>query len=44
MRLIHASLLVGAAVLGLGAFALPAVGNDPAPHEITIQLPGAIAN
>ena len=40
MRLIHASLLVGAAVLGLGAFALPAVGKDPAPHEITIQLPG----
>lgn len=40
MRLIHASLLAGAAVLGLGAFALPAVGKDPATHEMTIQLPG----
>lgn len=39
MRLIHASLLVSAAVLGLGAFALPAVGKDPAIHEMTIQLP-----
>lgn len=40
MRLIHASLLVGAAVLGLGAFALPAASKDPATHEITLQLPG----
>ena len=40
MRLIHASLLVGAAVLGLGAFALPAASKDPATHEMTIQLPG----
>jgi len=39
MRLIHASLLVGAAVLGLGAFALPAAGNDQPTHEMTIQLP-----
>ena len=39
MRLIHASLLVGAAALGLGAFALPAVGKDPTVHEMTIQLP-----
>ena len=40
MRLKHASLLVGAAVLGLGAFALPAAGKDPATHEITLRLPG----
>lgn len=40
MRLNHASLLVGAAVLGLGAFALPALAEDPAVHEMTIQLPG----
>src|SRR5579863_4512448 len=40
MRLKHASLLVGAAVLGLGAFALPATGKDPALHEMTVQLPG----
>lgn len=40
MRLIHASLLVGAAVLSLGALALPAAGKDPAVHEITIKLPG----
>lgn len=40
MRLIHASLLVGAAVLGLGALALPAAAKDPAIHEMTIQLPG----
>ena len=39
MRLIPASLLVGAAVLGLGAFALPAAGKDPAVHQMTIQLP-----
>jgi hypothetical protein len=39
MRLKHASLLVVAAVLGLGAFALPAAAN-PATHEITLQLPG----
>jgi hypothetical protein len=40
MRLIHTSLLVGAAVLGLGAFALPVVGKDLAIHEMTVQLPG----
>jgi hypothetical protein len=40
MRLIHASLLVGAAVLGLGELALPAAAKDPAVHEMTIQLPG----
>lgn len=40
MRLIHASLLLGAAVLGLGALALPAAGKNPAIHEMTIQLPG----
>ncbi len=40
MRLIHASLLVGAAVLGLGALALPAAAIDPAVHEMTLQLPG----
>lgn len=40
MRLKHASLWVGAAVLGLGAVAFPALGKDPATHEITIQLPG----
>lgn len=40
MRPKHASLLVGAAVLGLGAFALPAAGKNPATHEMTIQLPG----
>ena len=40
MRLIHASLMVGAAVLGLGAFALPAASKDPAIHEMTLQLPG----
>src|ERR1700744_1980317 len=40
MRLIPASLLVGAAVLGLGAFAHPAAGKDPAVHQMTIQLPG----
>ena len=40
MRLIPASLLVGAAVLGLGAFALPAAGKDPAVHQMTLQLPG----
>jgi hypothetical protein len=39
MRLIPASLLVGATVLGLGAFALPAAGKDPAVHQMTIQLP-----
>ena len=39
MRLIHASLLAGAAVLGLSAFALTA-GANPATHEMTIQLPG----
>jgi len=32
--------LVGAAVLGLGAFALPTSGKEPATHEMTIQLPG----
>jgi hypothetical protein len=40
MRLIHSTLLAGAAVLGLGALALPALGKDPAVHEMTIQLPG----
>jgi hypothetical protein len=40
MRLIHASLLVGAAVLGLGALALPATAKDPAAHEMTFQIPG----
>jgi hypothetical protein len=40
MRLIHTSLLAGAAVLGLSAFALPASGKDPTVHEMTIQLPG----
>lgn len=45
MRLITTSLLVGAAVLALGAFALPASGKDPAFHEITVHemtipLPG----
>ena len=40
MRPIYASLLVGAAVLGLSALALPAAGKDPAVHEMTIQLPG----
>jgi hypothetical protein len=40
MRLIHASLLVGAAVLGLIAFTLPGTGKDPTVHEMTIQLPG----
>jgi hypothetical protein len=39
MRLIHSSLLVGAAMLGLGAFALPAAGKDPAIHEMTLRLP-----
>ena len=40
MRLIHASLLVGAAVLGLSAFALPTASKGPAVHEITLPLPG----
>jgi hypothetical protein len=40
MRLMKPSLLVGAAVLGLSAVALPAIGKEPATHEITIQLPG----
>jgi len=40
MRPSHAFLLVGAAVLGLGALALPAAGKDPAVHEMTIELPG----
>ena len=40
MRLIHASFLAGAAVLGLGALALPTMAKDPAVHEMTIQLPG----
>jgi hypothetical protein len=39
MRLMTSSLLVGAAVLGLGALALPASGKEPATHEMTIQLP-----
>lgn len=39
MRLITSSLLVGAAVLCLGAFAPPATGREPATHEMTIQLP-----
>ena len=39
MRLIHASFLAGAAVLGLGALALPTMAKDPAVHEMTIQLP-----
>lgn len=39
MRLITSSLLVGAAVLGLGAFAPPATGKEPATHQMTIQLP-----
>ena len=40
MRLIYSTLLVGAAALGLAAFAPPATGKDPAVHEMTIQLPG----
>lgn len=40
MRLIHSSLLVGAADLGVGAIALPTSGKDLAIHEMTIQLPG----
>lgn len=39
MRLIPTSLLVGAAVLGLSAFALPAASKDSAVHQMTIQLP-----
>ena len=40
MRLIHASLLAGAAVLGLSALALTAAGASPATHQMTVQLPG----
>jgi len=40
MRMKHASILIGAALLGVGALALPAVGKDPAVHELTFQLPG----
>jgi hypothetical protein len=39
MRLMTSSLLVGAAVLGLSAIALPASGKEPATHQMTIQLP-----
>ena len=39
MRLMTASLLGGSALLGRGAFAVPAAGN-PALHEMTVQLPG----
>ena len=40
MRKISAILLAGAAVLSLGAFALPAANRAPTIHEMTIQLPG----
>ena len=40
MRLSHVSILIGTAVLGLGALAIPAAGKDPAIHEMTFQLPG----
>jgi hypothetical protein len=40
MRKISAILLVGAAVLSLGAFVLPAASKGPAIHEMTVQLPG----
>lgn len=39
MRFSSVAILSAAAVLGLGALALPAAGKNPATHEMTIQLP-----